>query len=130
MASPREIEFSRKRREIAEAVQKIFHEFITEYNLFELQEGWKLDRAVGTHLEGHTVADQEAHFYMEVAKSETEAREKIYVTIADLDWNPVVSIWGRNNPEPACIVITGAVADALPEIRERIAECLSSIFES
>ena len=130
MANPREINFSKKRREISEAVLTIFDELVAEYNLFEWQNGSKLDRAVGDHLEGHTVADQEAHLYIEVAKSETEAHEKIYVTITDLDWNPVVTIWGRSSSEAASIVVTGVVAEALPEIKEKIAEYLGRVFES
>ena len=130
MASTRKIEFSRKRYQLQDTVQKIFTGLVEEYHLILWQIGGRLDRLVGSHLEGHTIADQEAQFYLEVSGSESGSREKIYVTITELDWNPIVTIWGRNTATVSPIVVTGEVSEALPYIRERIAECLNKLFEA
>lgn len=130
MANPREIEFSRKRYQLQDTVQKTFTDLAEEYHLILWQIGGRLDRLVGSHLQGHTIADQEAQFYMEVSNSESGFREKIYVTITAMDWNPVITIWGRNTEIVSPIVVTGEVSEALPEIREKIAGYLNKVFEA
>jgi len=121
MATKREMEFSRKRYALQDAILAAFTQVVEQHGLEIQSSGANLDRVIGQQLEGHTIVDQEMNLYVEVAKPGSSLFEMVFVSIRDMNWNPVITIWGRSTEEADSVVITGPIEEALPEIREKIA---------